>query len=77
MAATTEMKCAACGERHTFYLVNADIFPADTEYEYTCPKMQTWARLTANEQFNPAAVQWRPRGSVVVKQVNTSPRPAP
>ena len=70
MAATIQLKCSACGARHTFFLPIADLFNSNAEYEYTCPKTATKARVTTDNTWGSADAQIRPRGSVVVNQVD-------
>ena len=69
MAATIVLNCNACGGRHMFFLPTADLFDVNAQYEYTCPKTITTARMTTGGAWNNAGVLLRPRDSVVVRQV--------
>ena len=70
MAATIEIDCNACGQRHTLFSPVADLFVAGAQYEYVCPQNGESIQFKASDKGGNANVQMCPRDSIVVKQIN-------
>jgi hypothetical protein len=70
VAATIELDCSSCGQRHTLFLPVANLFTAGAEYTYVCPQTRESVRITASDNLGNANVQMRPRHSIVVRQIS-------
>lgn len=69
MAATIDIVCKSCGRAHCFYLPTADRFDAGRLYEYVCPSRAQTTRTEVISGANKSTVDSRPRGSVMVRQL--------
>ena len=70
MAATIELECSSCGQRHTLFLSVADLFTAGAEYTYVCPQKRNLIRITVGDKLGNANVQMRPRDSIVIREIS-------
>jgi hypothetical protein len=69
-AAVLDLRCNVCGETHTFCLPDADMFTANAEYDYTCPKQNLAARIQVESwhPWNESTIACPPR-SVILREV--------
>jgi hypothetical protein len=70
VAATIELECGSCGQRHTLFLPVADLYTAGAEYAYVCPQKRNLILFTVGDKSGNANVQMRPRNSIVVREIS-------
>jgi len=70
VAATIELECSSCGQRHTLFLPVADLYTAGAEYTYVCPEKRNLVLFTVGDKLGTANVQMRPRNSIVVREIS-------
>jgi hypothetical protein len=69
MPAIITKTCAACREPHVFFLPIGNTAEAGRQYEYTCPKNRSKARLEQMTSDRWKHADSKPPGSVIVREV--------
>lgn len=67
VAVLDDVRCKACGEKHTLYYPDADVLIGDREYDYTCPTTQYTVRLVVRYEHRVAVN--RPKDGVLIRPV--------